>query len=177
LAQRAAALDPYDAGNRWVLGFILAHDHRWAESDTEFATALELDPNHADAWAMLTDLSVMANRPADAIEQSRKALRLNPHPPGWYYWMLGEAFYAARDYGKAIEALTKEETYRTESRRLLAASLAQAGRTDEARREAEFFLVSNPDFTISKWAATQPFRDESVRWHFVEGLRKAGLPD
>jgi tetratricopeptide (TPR) repeat protein len=177
LAERAAALDPYDAGNRWVLGFVLAHDHRWAESEAEFAAALELDPNHADAWAMLTDISVMANRPADAIEQSRRALRLNPHPPGWYYWMLGEAFYAAREYEKAIEALKKKETYRTESRRLLAASLALAGRIDEAHREAELFLVSNPKFTIGKWAALQPFRDESMRQHFIEGLRKAGLPD
>jgi TolB-like protein len=177
LAERAAALDPYDAGNRWVLGFVLAHDHRWAESEAEFAAALELDPNHADAWAMLTDLSVMANRPADAIEQSRKALRLNPHPPGWYYWMLGEALYAARDYEQAIETLKREETYRTESRRLLAASLAQAGRIDEARHEAELFLLSNPNFKIRKWAASQPFRDESMRQHFVEGLRKAGLPD
>jgi tetratricopeptide (TPR) repeat protein len=175
LAKRAAALDPNDAGNRWVLGFILAHEHRWAKSEAEFAAALRLDPNHA--WAILTDISVMANRPADAIEQSRKALRLNPHPPGWYYWMLGEALYASHEYDQAIETLKKEETYRTESRRLLAASLAQAGRIPEARREAELFLISNPNFAISKWAAAQPFRDDSVREHFIEGFRKAGLPD
>jgi hypothetical protein len=67
-------------------------------------------------------------------------------------------------------------TYRTGSRRLLAASLAQLGRIDEAHREAELFMASNPHFTIGKWIATQPFRDDAVRAHFIEGYSKAGLP-
>ena len=49
----------------------------------------------------------------------------------------------------------------------------------EARREAEMFLLSNPHFTISRWLSGQPFREEgnAVRDHFIEGYRKAGLPD
>jgi hypothetical protein len=41
----------------------------------------------------------------------------------------------------------------------------------------ELFLVSNPHFTISYWGATQPFRDAATLAHFVEGFRKAGLPE
>ena len=170
-------LIPNDAGNRWVLGFVLAHDHRWSESEAEFAAALKLDPNHADAWAILSDISVMSNLPADAVEHSRKALRLNPHPPGWYYWLYGQALYAARQYESAVDILRNEETYRTKSRRILAASLAQLGHLDEARQEAELFMLSNPHFTISHWAASQPFRDEAMRQHFVDGYRRAGLPE
>jgi hypothetical protein len=48
---------------------------------------------------------------------------------------------------------------------------------DEARHEAELFMVSNPHFTISYWAATQPFRDETIRKHFVDGYRRTGLPE
>jgi hypothetical protein len=55
--------------------------------------------------------------------------------------------------------------------------MAQLGRMDKAHEEAELFMVSNPHFTISCWAAFQPFRDETVRKHFVDGYRKAGLPD
>ena len=120
---------------------------------------------------------MLSGRPTDAIEQLRKALRLNPHPTDWYYWALGQAQYAARQYEAAVETLRKEETYRTGSRRILAASLAQLGRMDEARREAELFMVSNPHFTISYWAAGQPFRDEATLEHFVDGYRKAGLPE
>lgn len=176
-AQRAVALDPNDAGNRWVLGIILGHERRWEESDAEFDVALKLDPNHADAWAMRADLIVLSGRPAEAIEYVRKALRLNPHPPGWYYWMLGQAQYAIRDYEAAVQTLRRPETYRATSRRLLAASLARLGRLDEARTEAQLFMMSNPNFTIRQWSDSQPFRDEELRRHFVEGYRMAGLPE
>ena len=176
-AEKAVALDPNDGGNHWILGYVLAHEQRWAKSDAEFATALELDPNNADAWAQLSDLTALAGRPDVAIEQLHKAFRLNPYPASRYYWLLGQAQYAARDYHSAVETLRKEDTYRTGSRRFLAASLAQLGRMDEARREAEFFMISNPHFTISYWAATQPSRDKATLEHFVEGFRRAGLPD
>ena len=88
-ARRAVALDPGDAGNRWVLGIILGHEGRWADSDAEFEATFKLDPNHADAWAMRSDLLTMNGQSTEAIDHVRRALRLNPHPPGWYYWMLG----------------------------------------------------------------------------------------
>jgi TolB-like protein/Tfp pilus assembly protein PilF len=177
MAEKAVALDPNDGGNHWVFGHVLGYERRWPESDAEFAVAFTLNPNIADAWAMQSDLIVMSGRPADAVEHVQKALRLNPHPPHWYYWMLGHAQYALRQYDNAVETLRKEETYRAGSRRILAASLAQLGRLDEARREAELFMIHNPHFTISQWVATRPFRDEAVREHFVDGYRKAGLPE
>ncbi|MCV9996802.1 adenylate/guanylate cyclase domain-containing protein [Pararhizobium sp. YC-54] len=176
-AQRAVALDPNDAGNRWVLGIILGHERRWAESDAEFDATVRLDPNYADAWAMRSDLVTLQGKPADALEYVRKALRLNPHPPGWYYWMLGQAQYALRDYESAVQSLRRPETYRNASRRFLAASLAQLGRLEEAHREAHMFMMSNPRFTIRHWSASQPFRDEDLRQHFIEGYRMAGLPE
>ena len=89
-AQKAVVLDPNDAGNRWVYGLLLAREHQWAEAEAEFAVALKLDPNNADTWAMLSELMVLSGRPTDALANIEKALRLNPHPPGWYYWFLGQ---------------------------------------------------------------------------------------
>ncbi|MDX8468271.1 adenylate/guanylate cyclase domain-containing protein [Mesorhizobium sp. VK23B] len=176
-AEKAVKLDPNDAGCRFVLGHLLAYERRWSASDAEFAAALEIDPNYADAWADLSDFSVLSGKPATAIEQVQKALRLNPHPPKWYYWDLGFAQYAACQYELAVVTLRNEATYQTISRRLLAASLAQLGRTDEARQEGALFMASNPHFTISHWVASQPFRDQATCDHFVDGYRKAGLPD
>jgi tetratricopeptide (TPR) repeat protein len=176
-AQSAVRLDPNDAGNRWVLAHMLAYERRWAESDAEFAAAIELDPNHADAWAIRTEVTAGSGQAASAIEQAQRALRLNPYPMPWYYWELGLAQYAARQYESAVDTLRKNATYRTGSRRILAASLAQLGRMEEARQEAALFMASFPTFTISHWVATQPIRDDAVREHFAEGYRKAGLPD
>jgi hypothetical protein len=90
---------------------------------------------------------------------------------------LGHAQYAARQYERAAKTLRREETYRTESRRILAAALAQLGRLDEARQEAKLYLIGNPSFTIRRWLGTQPFRDDAAREHYIEGYRKAGLPE
>ncbi|MBY5822797.1 adenylate/guanylate cyclase domain-containing protein [Rhizobium leguminosarum] len=176
-AQKAVDLDPNDAGCRYVLGTILAYERRWEESEAAFAKALELDPNHADTWAAMSDMSVLDGRVADGLAQIEKALRLNPHPTCWYLCHLGQAQYAARDYEAAAATLRREGTYRTNSRKFLAATLAQLCHLEEARREAELFLIAHPHFTIGHWLSSQPLRDASVRDHFVDGFRKAGLPE
>jgi TolB-like protein len=177
LARKAVTIDPNDAGCRWILAYLLAYEHSFPEADAEFAKAIELDPNEADTFAALSDIMVLAGRIEEGLEHIRKALRLNPYPASWYYLTLGQAQYAARDYEAAVETLRRDETYNTSSRRFLAASLAQLGRLDEANAEAELFLVGNPHFTTRHWAATEPFRDAAVLEHFVEGFRKAGLPE
>jgi TolB-like protein len=177
LARKAVAIDPNDAGCRWILAYLLAYERIFAEADAEFAKAVELDPNEADTFAALSDVTVLAGRVAEGLEYIQKAFRLNPFPASWYYLALGQAQYAAGDYQAAVETLRRDETYRTSSRRFLAASLAQLGRLEEARAEAELFLVGNPHFSIRHWAATEPFRDEAVLAHCVEGFRKAGLPE
>ncbi|MBY5313683.1 adenylate/guanylate cyclase domain-containing protein [Rhizobium leguminosarum] len=176
-AQKAVDLDPNDAGCRYVLGTILAYERRWEESEAAFAKALELDPNHADTWAAMSDMSVLDGRVADGLAQIEKALRLNPYPTCWYLCHLGQAQYAARDYEAAAATLRRKDTYRTNSRKFLAATLAQLGHREEARREAELFLIAHPHFTIGHWLSSQPLRDASVRDHFVDGFRKAGLPE
>lgn len=177
LARKGVAIDPNDAGCRWVLAYLLAYERSFAEADTEFAKAIELDPNEADTWAALSDISVLAGRVEEGLDHIRKAFRLNPFPASWYYLTLGQAQYAAGDYEAAVKTLLKDETYRTSSRRFLAASLAQLGRIDEARAEAELFLVGNPEYTTGHWVATEPFRDTATLEHFIDGFRKAGLPE
>ncbi|GLR59002.1 adenylate cyclase [Rhizobium indigoferae] len=176
LARKAVMIDPNDAGCRWILAYLLAYERSFAEADAEFAKAIELDPNEADTFAALSDIAVLVGRVGEGLEHIAKAFRLNPFPASWYYLALGQAQYAAGQYEAAVETLRRDETYRTSSRRFLAASLAQLGRLDEARAEAELFLVANPHFSTRHWAATEPFRDARTLEHFVDGYRKAGLP-
>ena len=56
----------------------------------------------------------------------------------------------------------------------LAAALALLGREAEARETVARLLEFKPDFHISKWMARHS------RWEaqmFIDGLRKAGLPE
>ena len=126
---------------------------------------------------IFSDITTLSGRISDGLDQIRRAFRLNPHPESWYYLLLGQAQYAGRNDEAAVETLRIEDTYRTNARKFLAASLAQLERPIEAHQEAEMFLVGNPHWTIGHWAATQPIRDDAIRDHFVAGFRKAGLPE
>jgi len=175
--ERAVALDPSNAGCHSMLATILQYERRFEEAAQEFAKALELDPNDADCWGLKSDCSLLSGNPEQSLAEIEKAFRLNPIPLDWYYLLKGQAQYALRQYEAAVQTLRHETTYRTHSRRFLAASLAQLGRIDEARREAKMFILTNPVFRISYWATTQPFQDRGLLDHFVEGYRKAGLPE
>jgi TolB-like protein/Tfp pilus assembly protein PilF len=177
IARRAVALDPNDPIARLVLGFVLQYEHQAEESANQIEAALRLDPNHADTYALRTDLLVMEGRPLEAIASAAQALRLNPHPPAWYYWGQGEAEYAARQYEKAVVTLRHEATYGTPSRSILAAALAQLGRIEEARVEGRLFMTDYPTFRIEEFLNTQPFLQKADRDHFAEGYRKAALPE
>jgi TolB-like protein/class 3 adenylate cyclase len=176
-ARRAIELDPNDAGAHAMLGTLLQRDRRWEEVESEFAIALKLDSNNAYSWAMLSEFKVLKGEAAEAIAAIDKAMRLNPLPPAWYHWFLGQAYYLDRQYEKAVSVLRREKTYGTESQRTLAAALAQLGRLDEARREAKLYLTRTPTFTISHWTEWMVFQNEVAGQHFVDGYRKAGLPE
>ena len=175
IAHRAVGLDPNDALAHTVLGFVLQYEHEYEASAAHFETALRLDPNHADTHSLRSDFLVMQGRPLEAVESTAKALRLNPHPPAWYYWGKGQAEYAARQY--VVATLRHEATYGTPSRSILAAALAQLGRLEEARIEGRLFMADYPDFRIESFLDTQPFRYRADREHFADGYRKAALPE
>jgi adenylate cyclase len=176
-AKRAVELDPDGSGTHWVLAYVLLFERRWDESAKEFEISLRLNPNDADVWIEFAELKSFEGRGVEAIAFAQKAMRLNPRPPSFYFWTLGFAQFAAGQYEAAVKTLRNEATYRTESRRLLAAALAQLDRQEEAREEAKLYLAGNPHFRISHWVETHPYRDLAMRDRFLEGLRKAGLPE
>ena len=175
VAQRAVSLDPENASAHAILGYILVQIRKPDEGAAHLMTALQINPNHADAWAFLGVMKVLKGSAVEGIDDLRKAFRLNPHPPGWYYWHLGIVQYAAGRYEDAVETLRHEATHRSGSQRILAASLAQLGRVEEAKVEAAQFLAAHPHFSTHQWANAQPFQHEILQ-RFVDGYLKAGLP-
>ena len=176
-AQHAVELDPNDSSARWVLGFVLFHEGRSEEANAQLDQSIRMNPNDADALAIYSDLKVAAELPAEAMEFVARALRLNPRPPPWYYWMLGQAQVACGHYGDAVKTLRREETYRTGSRRILAAALALSGHLEQAREEARFFLSDNPGFRIANWTRSGFFWSPNVVKFWTDAYRLAGLPD
>jgi TolB-like protein len=176
-ARKAAACDPGDAAAHAILAVILNYDREWDAAAAELELALRLNPNDSETWSILSDLRVLEGRGREAVHCAERALECNPRPLGYFYWLLGQAHIAAGNPEAAVNTLRREETYRTVSRRQLAAALAMLGRLGEAREEGRLFMAAYPHFTIRHWIETQPFRDLTMRDRFIEAYRKAGLPE
>ncbi|MER9758494.1 adenylate/guanylate cyclase domain-containing protein [Mesorhizobium sp. M0138] len=176
-AQRAVEIDPGDSHARRILGCVLLYDRNLDEAKIQFDTAVRLNPNNADAVAWMGELQVYLGKSQAALIACAEALRLNPRPPGWYFWTMGTAQISSGHYEEAVVTLSREETYGTGSRLTLIAALALAGRVPEAREEAGLFLSGSPDWTAGEQAANLPFRSPSFAQPFIDGWRLAGLPN
>ena len=177
MAQRAVEIDANDSGAHVALGFVLLNDRRWEEAEFHYETAIRLNPNNADALVSIVDLQYLTGRPQEALQTAAKALRLNPRPPGWYYWIIGIAQVVAGQYENAVATLSQEDTYGTASRDAYVAALALVGRTSEAQAEGKLLLSTNPHWRISEWVANAAFKNSSDANCWIEAFRLAGLPE
>ena len=59
----------------------------------------------------------------------------------------------------------------------LISALGHLGLLDEARRMLDALIQREPGFCLEAFRASYPFKHESDRAHYVEGMRKAGAPE
>ena len=175
LAYQAVALDPRECWARIALGQFLLYGRKHHQAMAQYEEALKANPNSADLLVFFAEVYCFMGQPEEDIPRVKEAMRLNPYYPNWYLWNLGWAQYLARDYEGSVETF-RQMSPMGAGRRILAASLAQLGRMEEARAEAEKFLKEDPSFSASYWGSTQPHLHDQDRQHLVEGYIKAGLP-
>jgi adenylate cyclase len=176
LARRAIDLDRLDARGFAELGFSCLYTKQHDESLANYERALALNPNDADIIAEYADSLVYADQPTKSIELMGKAMRLNPYYPDWYLWYLADA-YNAMGRSADVIATVRQMQDPSEGRRMLAANFAHLGMMDEARAEAQEVLHLHPGFSISTWRRRPPYRDQTILERYIDGLRRAGLPD
>ena len=177
LAQEAIARDDGEAWGHWALGAAYlklgSHDRAVAA----YERALELNPNDADVLVESAWLLAYVGRAKEGVENATRAMRLNPRYPDWYLWALGVASYDAQRYDEAVTALENRKHPNLKSNLYLAAAYSQLGRQKEAQATVKKILADNPESSIERWGKTQPYQNEAALNHYIDGLRKAGLPE
>ncbi len=176
LAFHALRLDPDDYRAHMTLGRLYSYQGKHAKGRAEFDRALRINPNDTNLLAISADALVYCERVDEALERCQRAILLNPNAPYWYWWTLGFSYFHLGRYEEALEALERM-TAPDQARRVLAATYAHLGRLDEARHEAEEFMKVVPNFSIKEWARTEPYTDPNELQRYVDGMRKAGLPE
>ncbi len=145
--------------------------------------AVTIDPENPDNLAVLAHVMALTGRDAEAVRTIERAMGLNPTPPDWYrhvaglsYLIAGEPARAAEEFGPLHGAGTFTGT-RWWPGWLLAASLAQSGRTDEAAAIIDAASGRRPERSIAAVAQSlDGWTDRASLDRFLDGLRRAGLP-
>jgi len=177
-AHEAVALDKAEAEAHWVLGMALTNSRNQQKTAiAEFERALSLSPNNADLLASYGWALSYLGKAEEAVESIKKAMRLNPIYPDWYTQGLMIALYCARRYEEVIELSTTINVRHLTTHLLLAGSYALIGQLDNAKTTAANVLEENPGFSLGKWSENLSFGNSDDLKHYVDGLRKAGLPE
>ena len=151
------------------------------EHDRAIASArrgVSLNPNSAEAYAILGFTLLLSGKPEDGIEFVKKALRLNPIPHSIYLQFLGHAYREAGQYEKAIQAY--QESIKCQSDHWpsyigLAATYSMIGDKVKAHQTGEEVIRINPSFSLDKFAKVVAFKDKRVTERYLQSLRDAGL--
>ena len=183
LAQHALKLDEADPMAHLITSFAVMLSGDVDEAVPFAQQAVSLNPNNAWAIGFLGGLSILVNSLSDGREGLRKAIRISPHDPmlwTWTHW-LAIGHYFARDYSAALEAADRVIRLRPdkpEGYRWKAAALAQLDRVDEAKKVLERAIEISPAHVQFYRRIPPWYRRRSADYaHFLEGLRKAGLPE
>jgi len=155
-------------------------ERRTAESIAAFRRALSLNPNSATAHGHLSHIFAFAGQDREAIAHGEDAIRLSPVDPEMAFFLGGFAIahYAAGRYAESAQCA--EEALRLRpgfqgAQRMRCASLAQAGRIDEARLFLETVRREQPAISIEWIRASVPYQTPELLERYLDGMRKAGL--
>jgi len=183
LARRAAELGKNDATGLCYAGLTLARTSGDLDAGANLIDrSLQLNPNSQVALHFRCWIKGWIGEPDQAIDDGLRAMRLDPLAPGLFYIEASIAyghFFAGR-YGEAAswaERSILREQISAVTLRVLAASLALAGKLEEARRAAVRLMHLDPALRISQIKGMIPIRRPDDLARLEEGLRLAGLPE
>jgi len=182
---KALSLAPNHPGAHHVLGLVQINTNRAAQGIAKCERALALDRNLAAAHASIGTANFFLGRGGETEAHIEQALRLSPRDTHVYVWTLivGLAkFWLGADAESLVWLRRSLEANRNHpmAHFLLAAVLAHAGESDEARATAQAGLALNPSFSIRRYR-TNILSNHPVylagRERAYEGMRLAGVPE
>jgi len=162
-----------------LLGSLYLIERRYDEAVKEAEKAVELNPNGANAYAVLAFINLFKGDVNQSLKLFEIALRLNPIPPSWFYHNFALALFLDGNYPKAISACEKCIVVAPNSfypYLYKAAAYTSLDRDKDADRAVKSLLKIYPSFSI-KTASKFFFRKTDDLNTLLDALRKAGIPD
>lgn len=182
IARTAVSLDDKDAFSHLAVARVHLARREYREALAQCRTSLDLNPSFAQAHCAMGDALSYAGRVEEAILQFEESIRLSPQDPWRWAFLSYEALARIflRQYDKAAEsaqAALRVSNCQYWANAHLVAALGHLSRKDEASNAVVELLRRKPDFSC-RYAEEHLFYLESrvQLEHYLEGLRKAGVP-
>jgi adenylate cyclase len=176
-ARRALALEENDSRCHRILAAIYTHLRYYDRAQFHAERSIALNPNDPHAVLQWAVVLRALGRADEGVEWVRKAMQLNPYHPNWYWNALARVLHAAGRYAEALDAYGRIAERPSFYHAYVGACYAELGQMDEARSHAALALDARPDFSISAWGKRLTYKNAPDLQRFLDGLRKAGLPE
>jgi adenylate cyclase len=184
-ANEALALDDKDPVAYFALGRVYTMRGEHDAAVAELEKALEVSPSFAHAHHGLGFTLMLSGRLEEGAEQLDKAIRLSPRDPILWGTMafrsitfnLLQQFEAAVDWARKAVHQPRGARGGYWSYAVLASALGNLGQIAEAREAIDEALRRKPDLSLSYVETTLPTKQPGGLGSFLDGLRKAGLPE
>lgn len=182
----ALVLEPSNAIAHMAKGTLLTLSSRHDEAVTELDTAISINPNLAVGYGFRGMAHFFMGRGEETYADEEVAMRLSPRDPilsGWYRIGCAAHVFAGQDEAAVewcLKSAALEQNWVTYAN--LASAYGNMGREKEARAALAELMKLRPDHTLEKvvsrnrMVSTNPAFLQQLQT-YVEGLRKAGLPE
>jgi len=143
--------------------------------------ALALDPNDASSYLAIAYALIYAGRPKEALGFVERAMRLDPHYPAYYLFVLGLAHFVLDQYEEAATLFERALKLNPENYVPLiplSAAQAQLGRKQEAAATLDKLQKVLPvivTLSLVRRGTLCSYKKSSDRNRLLAGLRLAGM--
>lgn len=185
LAQRTIALDPDFGPGYAMLALAQMLNNQQDEALASAKKSISLQPGDAFARFIVGMSLIVAGQPEQSIPQLQEALRLDPLESRMPYLnVLGIAYYEAEDYSNAASTIERNYDRGGPSGPhmdlFLAASYAQLGEQERAKKIVQALLEKHQDFParewLTRWITNEQHLNKTLRLLEDSGLFQGARP-
>jgi adenylate cyclase len=180
--EHAVRLAPTNPETHQSLAFVLAMTGHAEDAIRVAKTAIDLNPNFAEAYAVLGHALIFCGDLRGGLAACSTAERGSPRDPRgtWLYDAMGHGYFFLGDYEKAIE-ISKKGLHQDPSLIgglvTLACTYAQLGRKDEAQHYVDELLRQIPRYSLRALRKNPMFVAPDLIEKLIDSMRLAGLPE
>lgn len=176
-AETALRLDPTDSCAYACLVNLRACLGDLEGAERAHRRALEYGINHAGILTLLAgSRAFVVGDSSEAIPLIKRAMRLNPLAPPWYFGIQGRILFAAGRHLEAIAALRRSVPESPDVLMFLALAHAAMGETGEAARIAARLKAEFPSFSVERFIASYPVKNPDALLSIRHGADLVRLP-